>query len=94
MDQMLKRSRYEAAEWASYWIVDPDEPSVTVWQLRDGSYELAGEVSGQELLMVERPFPLRIVPDLLLDENHVPAGLRARGPFDKLRARLRRAEGA
>ena len=38
-DLHLKRSRYEAAGTAAYWVVDPGEPPVlTAWELRAGAY--------------------------------------------------------
>ena len=38
IDVVLKRSLYEQAGVEQYWVVDPLEPSVTVWTLRDSSY--------------------------------------------------------
>lgn len=61
-DLLLKRSRYEAAGTPSYWVVDPDEPSVTAWELRDGAYAEAGRASGDEALELALPFPVRVVP--------------------------------
>ncbi|RIQ12949.1 Uma2 family endonuclease [Jiangella rhizosphaerae] len=61
-DLLLKRSRYEAAGTPSYWVVDPDEPSVTAWELRDGVYAEAGRAIGDEALELTRPYPVRIVP--------------------------------
>ena len=65
-DLLLKRGLYEDSGVSSYWIVDPEEPSVVVLELRDGSYEEVGRVTGQDLLTVERPFPLTITPGALL----------------------------
>jgi Uma2 family endonuclease len=67
LDLMLKRSRYEAAGCESYWVVDPDEPSITAWELRDDAYVVAGEASGTESVHLELPFPVTIVPARLLD---------------------------
>ena len=67
IDLMLKRSRYEAAGCLSYWVVDPDEPRVTAWELRGGTYGLAGEASGDDPLQLSRPFPVTVVPSRLLD---------------------------
>lgn len=61
-DLLLKRSRYEAAGTASYWVVDPDEPSVIAWELRDGAYAEAGRATGDEALELTAPYPVRIVP--------------------------------
>ncbi|PZF82225.1 Uma2 family endonuclease [Jiangella anatolica] len=61
-DLLLKRSRYEAAATPSYWVVDPDEPSVTAWELRDGTYAEAGRAAGDDALELTLPYPVRIVP--------------------------------
>ena len=67
VDLTLKRSRYEAAGCPSYWVVDPDEPSVTAWELRDDGYVEAGHADGDQLLEVTFPFPMNVVPARLLD---------------------------
>jgi Uma2 family endonuclease len=41
-DLVLKRSKYEDVGVASYWVVDPEEPSVVVHELRDGRYVETG----------------------------------------------------
>lgn len=61
-DLLLKRSRYEAAGTPSYWVVDPDEPSVIAWELRDGTYAEAGRAVGEDPLELDAPFAVRIVP--------------------------------
>ena len=66
-DLLLKRSRYEAAGCHSYWVVDPDVPTFTAWELRDGAYGLVGEVSGEQPLTLTAPFPVTVVPARLLD---------------------------
>ncbi len=38
IDLHLKRARYEAAGSPAYWVIDPDAPSLTVWELRDDQY--------------------------------------------------------
>ncbi|WP_203434167.1 Uma2 family endonuclease [Jiangella asiatica] len=65
-DLLLKRSRYEAAGTPSYWVVDPDEPSVIAWDLRDGVYAEAGRAVGDESLQLDAPFEVRVVPAELL----------------------------
>ncbi len=57
-DQVLKRSKYEDVGVTSYWIVDPDEPSVVVLELVDRRYQEIGRIRGDEELRVERPFPV------------------------------------
>jgi Uma2 family endonuclease len=65
-DLLLKRGIYEQSGVGSYWIVDPDEPSVTALELRDGRYVEAGRVLGDEVLALELPFPVRLCPQALL----------------------------
>ena len=61
-DLTLKRHVFEQAGVPSYWLLDPEVPSLTVLELRDGAYaELAAAV-GDEALTVERPFPVTLVP--------------------------------
>ena len=45
-----------------YWLVDPDEPSLTVLRLVDGRYEEAAKVLGDEPYVATYPFPVTIVP--------------------------------
>ena len=61
-DLNTKKARYELAGVASYWLVDPDVPSVTVWQRRDGTYVEAARATGDEILTVDLPYPVTIVP--------------------------------
>jgi len=67
IDLGLERSRYEAAGCASYWVVDPEVPSLTVWELGGAEgYRLAGAVEGVDRLVLERPFPVAVVPAVLV----------------------------
>jgi Uma2 family endonuclease len=38
-DRRIKRDRYEHFGVGEYWVVDPDERTVEVWKLADGTYE-------------------------------------------------------
>jgi Uma2 family endonuclease len=67
IDLTLKWARFEAAGCPSYWVVDPLEPSLTAWELRDGSYVEVARVRGDEPFDATLPFPVRIVPAQLLD---------------------------
>ena len=67
IDLLLKRDRLQAAGVASYWIVDPDEVSVTVLELCEGVYVEVARVAGDSACEVSRPFPMRVVPAELLD---------------------------
>ncbi|MEI2778585.1 MAG: Uma2 family endonuclease [Tetrasphaera sp.] len=63
IDLLLKRSRYESAGTPSYWVIDPAEPSIITWELRDGVYAEAGRASGEQSLTVQSPFPVTVCPE-------------------------------
>jgi Uma2 family endonuclease len=67
VDLLLKRDRLQAAGVPSYWLVDPDELSITVLELEDGVYDEVARATGDEECSVERPFPLTVVPSRLRD---------------------------
>lgn len=63
-----KRLAYAAAGVPVYWLIDPDPPvTVTALRLAGDDYEPMVEVRGEELFMVEEPFPVSFVPARLLD---------------------------
>jgi Uma2 family endonuclease len=66
IDLTLKRVRYEAAGCPAYWAVDPDQPSITAWQLERGVYAEAGHATGDQPLEVTSPFRLSLTPARLL----------------------------
>ena len=65
-DLLLKRGLYEQSGVGSYWVVDPEEPSVLVLELQGGSYVEAGRVVGQDELAVQLPYPVVLQPSALL----------------------------
>ena len=67
VDLTLKRSRFEAAGCPSYWVVDPDEPSVTVWQLEGETYVEVAHVTGEGQVLVDAPYPVNFRPAALVD---------------------------
>ena len=67
IDQGTKRLVYEAAGVPSYWMVDPDGPSLTVLHLHEGRYLVHAVVEGQEAYVATLPFPVTVVPARLLD---------------------------
>lgn len=67
VDLLLKRGVYAESGVAAYWVVDPAVPSVRAWRLRDGDYVDAGAAEGDSALELDEPFPVRIVPQDLLD---------------------------
>jgi Uma2 family endonuclease len=62
LDMTLKRSRYEAADCPSYWVVDPDAPSLRAWDLVDGAYVQVGEVAGSQIWTSTRPYAVQLRP--------------------------------
>jgi Uma2 family endonuclease len=65
-DLVDKRAKYESAGVASYWAVDPDQPSVQAWDLVDGRYRSAGRAEGDQELKLEMPFQVSLIPTNLL----------------------------
>lgn len=62
-----KRAAYERMGVPSYWVIDPVEVTLTVFEFgADGLYEVVAEVKGEEVFEAERPYPVRIVPAELL----------------------------
>ncbi|MEZ5210629.1 Uma2 family endonuclease [Gordonia sp. (in: high G+C Gram-positive bacteria)] len=66
-DLLLKKDRLARAGCPHYWVVDPDEPSITAWTLRDGEYVVVAEATGDRPFAVTDPFPVAFTPsDLVL----------------------------
>ncbi|MFL6143463.1 MAG: Uma2 family endonuclease [Labedaea sp.] len=67
-DRTKKFREYEEFGIESYWIVEPefDRPSLTAYELRSGCYERVGLAAGDQAYRVARPFPVTIVPALLV----------------------------
>lgn len=65
-DTTLKRHVLEQAVVPSYWLLDPDVPSLTVLELVDGVYREMATARADEALTVERPFPVTVVPSQLV----------------------------
>jgi Uma2 family endonuclease len=62
-----KKAIYQRLCVQSYWVIDPEEPTLTVFELDDESiYRKVAEVKGAEVFEAQRPFPVRIVPVKLL----------------------------
>ncbi|MCK0439888.1 Uma2 family endonuclease [Gordonia alkaliphila] len=62
VDLLLKKERLARAGCAHYWIVDPDEPSITAWTLVDGDYAPAGRALGDQDFAGAVPFGVRCTP--------------------------------
>ncbi|MCO5299934.1 MAG: Uma2 family endonuclease [Candidatus Nanopelagicales bacterium] len=47
---------------ASYWRVDPSQPSITVLELVEGRYTQAAMATGDQTIEVTAPFPIALNP--------------------------------
>jgi Uma2 family endonuclease len=61
-----KYTAYERAGLAHYWIVDPLAPEVRVVEHRHGRFCTTATATGPEGLVLTRPFPVNLVPDVLV----------------------------
>jgi len=66
IDRGSKRLAFQGAGVPTYWLVDPDEPSLTVLRLQDGSYVEEARVAGDEEYRATEPFEVTVVPNRLL----------------------------
>lgn len=62
IDRLLKRDVYARLGVAQYWIVDLDEPSVTVLDLHDGIYYERVAARDGDLLEVDEPIAVALRP--------------------------------
>lgn len=62
IDAVLKRELYEQAGVEQYWLVDPDEPSITVWTRAGERFGPAEVVHGGDRLELASPLELTVVP--------------------------------
>jgi Uma2 family endonuclease len=67
LDLAFKRARYETAGCPSYWVVDPLEPAMVCWELRDGRYEEIARAGGTQRITLQVPFPISVSPAELID---------------------------
>ncbi|WP_410642376.1 Uma2 family endonuclease [Amycolatopsis sp. lyj-346] len=66
-DLNTKKAVYERLGTGSYWVIDPAAPALTVFELdANGHYQQVAKAAGDEVLELERPYPVRIVPRELL----------------------------
>ncbi|MPZ81215.1 MAG: Uma2 family endonuclease [Actinophytocola sp.] len=62
-----KKAAYQRLGVLSYWAIDPEDPTLTVFELDDaGVYQQVAEVKGADAFEATRPFPVRVVPVELL----------------------------
>lgn len=61
-DLGTKRLAYQAAGVPVYWVVDPEEPSLTVFSLEAGTYAESAKVTGEGTYRADSPFAVDVVP--------------------------------
>lgn len=66
IDRLLKFNKFQAAGCPSYWIVDPDEPRLTAWDLVDGTYVCTGDVAGEDSWTSTLPYAVTVTPASLI----------------------------
>lgn len=62
IDLALKKTLLEEAGCPAYWVVDPDDPSMVAWNLRDGVYLRAADVHGEQPFVTSSPFVVTFAP--------------------------------
>jgi Uma2 family endonuclease len=62
-DRNLKRAAYERMGAAHFWLVDPLVPELLAYALDDaGTYQLVARGVREEVVRLERPFPVELRP--------------------------------
>jgi Uma2 family endonuclease len=61
-DLGLKRGLYQDCGIPAYWVFDPAAPSLTMFDLIDGEYQRAALLVGEQEMVVEWPYPVRLCP--------------------------------
>ena len=61
-----KLTAYRDAGVPSYWVVDPINPRLRAWELRDGEYVEIADVAGDREWTAEAPYPVTVRPADLL----------------------------
>ena len=62
LDEGRKLTLYEEYGVASYWLVDPSQPSITVLELVEGRYTKTAMATGDQTIEVTAPFPIALNP--------------------------------
>ena len=66
VDIGLKRLAFADAGLEWYWLVDPDEPSISVLRNVDGTFEDFARAAGNDTLTLHEPFEFSYVPQEML----------------------------
>lgn len=67
MDVNTKKAAYQRMGVPAYWVIDPLEARLMVFELGEsGSYVQVADVKGEDRFDAEHPFPVRVVPADLL----------------------------
>lgn len=67
IDRMLKASRYAEGGVSQFWIVDPQVPSVEIFDLHEGAYRMTASGRHDETVEVTTPCPIAVVPAALVE---------------------------
>ncbi|CAM3816268.1 Uma2 family endonuclease [Nocardiopsis gilva] len=69
-DNHTKRAEYAEFGIGSYWIFNPstEKPGLLELRLTDGEYREVTQVFGEEVFATDAPFPMKVVPQHLVDE--------------------------
>jgi len=71
VDRSLKKTAYARHRVPSFWLVDPDLPAVTGFELdEEGEYGEVGRATGSGRFQPMRPFPVTVVPAALVAGLH------------------------
>ncbi|MDO5504505.1 MAG: Uma2 family endonuclease, partial [Actinomycetia bacterium] len=57
-DLEVKLDLLEAARCPQYWVIDPEEISMRMWELAGDAYALTRHARGADLITVQRPVEL------------------------------------
>ena len=66
-DRLIKPEVYAEVGVPSYWLIDPDEPTITELRLDGDSYVEHSVVRGAETFASDAPYPASFVPERLRD---------------------------
>ena len=66
-DRVTKLAAYDRAGVPAYWVVDPDEPSVLVFEREGGALAERAHVRGDEAYAATVPFAMTVAASALVD---------------------------